>query len=223
MKKFITVLLVFTMVMSLSLAVVAAPGAFQESPSKNQAPELVESGNESEDCLARIIITAYANRDQLPEDTRKAIEDAYKIILESNVTGSLDEVLKPFADTLGIEVSDLAVSDLFDISMVGCDVHEGHGNFHIKLKADTLKNFVCLLHFCNGEIRVVKDAKVVHDGECLEFTEDEFSPFAIVVNTAAQEPITPPTGDSYMIFAVVAAVSALVLVVLVIKQKKDRA
>ena len=223
MKKFITVLLVFTMVMSLSLAVVAAPGAFQESPSKNQAPELVEFGNESEDCLARIIITAYANRDQLPEDTRKAIEDAYKIILESNVTGSLDEVLKPFADTLGIEVSDLAVSDLFDISMVGCDVHEGHGNFHIKLKADTLKNFVCLLHFYNGEIRVVKDAKVVHDGECLEFTEDEFSPFAIVVNTVAQEPITPPTGDSYMIFAVVAAVSALVLVVLVIKQKKDRA
>lgn len=224
MKKIITVFLIFTLVMSTVMAIAAAPGKFLESPSTNQAPELISFDSESDDCLSQIIVTAYANRDQLSEESRKAIEDAYKLILESNVTGALDEVLKPFADSLGVSISDLAVSDLFDIGATDCsNNHDEHGHFDIVLKASTLDNFVCLLHFYNGEIRVVTGAQVTQNGEHLEFTEKEFSPFAIVVNTAAQEPITPPTGDGYLVFAAVAAVAALILLVLVVKQKKDRA
>ena len=223
MKKIATIALIVTMVLSMTMAVIAAPGAFQESPSKNQAPVLVDFNSNSEDCSAQVVVTAYADRSTLPAENLEKIQEAYKIILESNVTGALDPVLKPFADSLGINISDLAVSDLFDVRTVGCDVHDNHGPFHVTLKSDTLKNFVCLLHFYDDEIRVVKDAKVVHNGECIEFTEDEFSPFAIVVNTVAQEPSTPPTNDGYMIFAAVALVSALLLLVLVIKQKKNRA
>lgn len=223
MKKIITVFLIFTMILSMSLAVAADPGAFLNSPSKNPAPVLVDYDNASEDCLAQVIVTAYANRHLLPDDVRAELEAAYKLIVESRVTGALDPVLKDFADALGVNISDLAVSDLFDVRAVGCDAHENHGHFDITLKADTLKDFVCLLHFYNGEIRVVKDAKVTQNGEHLEFTEDEFSPFAIVVNTAPQEPSTPPTNDNFVFFVTVAVISGLILLVLVINQKKNKA
>ena len=58
MKKILCVLVALIMVMGLSVSAFAAPGAFVESPSNNKAPELIEGKNESEDCDARLIITA---------------------------------------------------------------------------------------------------------------------------------------------------------------------
>ncbi len=223
MRKIITVCLAVIMLVSATLAVVAAPGNFVKSPSTNPAPELIEGENVSDDCFAELIITAYVNRDQLPEEDRLIIEGVYKQIVESNDLSALTTDLIDVAAQNGIEVTDLAVSDLFDIQMIDCDSHDGHGHFDIKLKAETLKNFVCLLHYYNGEYHIVDDAKVTEDGEHLVFTETEFSPFAIVVNTSEEDPDAPQTNDMLPIYVTMAAVSGLMLLGLAVAYRKERA
>lgn len=224
MKKLLAVILVLCMVLCAGFIVSAETGAFVQSPSRNQAPTLVKGENESEDCTAKIIITAYANRDELSDETRKKIEDAYSIIVGTKDLSTLNAKVKEIANKLNVDVKDLAISDMFDIRAVGCEEHEDHGHFDIVLKADTLKNFVCLLHYYNGEWRVVESAKVTQNGTHLEFTEDEFSPFAIVVNTEDQKTVVPETGDNsnIWIYVVVMAVSAAALVFILLKTKKEK-
>jgi flagellar basal body-associated protein FliL len=190
MKKVLIVCMVLVMLASTSIAVFAASGAFVESPSKNPAPELVEGKNTSEDCAAQIIIAAYGDRDELTAEQRQKLEAAYAMIIGTQDLSTLNGALKTLAEQRGVSASDLAVSDLFDISATECDGHADHGHFDITLKADTLKNFVALLHYYNGEWRLVENAEVTNNGEHLEFDEDEFSPFAIVVSTA--DIVVPP-------------------------------
>ena len=185
MKKVLIVCMVLAMVASLSVAVFAAPGSFVESPSKNPAPELIKGENTSEGCTAQVIITAYGERDKLTAEKRQKLEEAYAMIVGTQDLSTLNGALKTQAEELGVSVSNLAVSDLFDISATDCSGHADHGHFDITLKADTLKNFVALLHYYNGEWRVVENAEVTNNGEHLEFDADEFSPFAIVVSTEA--------------------------------------
>lgn len=222
MRKIITVFLAVVMLVSATLTVVAAPGNFVKSPSTNPAPELIKGENVSDDCSAELIITAYVNRDQLPEELRLQIEEAYRMIVENPDLSALNAKLAELAEELGVEVTDLAVSDLFDIHYVNCGDHDGHGHFDITLKADTLKNFVCLLHYYNGEWRIIEDAKVINDTH-LEFTEDEFSPFAIVVNTSEEDPDAPQTNDMLPIYVTMAAVSGLMLLGLAVAYRKERA
>lgn len=222
MRKIITVCLMVVMLSSLMLSVFAAPGGFIQSISGNLAPELIKGENVSEDCTAELIITAYVNRDQLPEELRLQIEEAYRMIVENPDLSALNAKLAELAEELGVEVTDLAVSDLFDIHATDCDTHENHGHFDIVLKADTLKNFVCLLHYYNGEWRIVEDAKVTNDTH-LEFTEDEFSPFAIVVNTGESNPDAPQTNDMFTVYIAVAAISGLMIIGLAFAYRKERA
>lgn len=224
MKKVLIAVLVLCMVLSAGLMVSAETGAFMESPSRNQAPTLVESKNESEDCVAKLIITAYADRDELTDEVRAKIEDAYKVIVGTKDLSTLNTKVKEIAKKTGVEVKNLAVSDMFDISATDCGAHENHGHFDITLKSDTLKNFVCLLHYYNGEWRVVENAKVTQNGTHLEFTEDEFSPFAIVVDTNAQKTDVPETGDNrnIWVYAVIMAVSAIALIGILVISKKNK-
>jgi len=223
MKKFVVISLAVVMLFSMCMTVFAGPGGFVKSPSLNQAPVLVEATNEVDDCVAQIIVTAYADRAKLPEDDRLKLEEVYKMVVENPDLSKLIAKLQEIADELGVEVTDLAVSDLFDISSTYCESHDEHGHFDITLKADTLKNFVCLVHYYNDEFRIVDDAKVTNNGEHLEFTEKEFSPFLIVTNTAAQGD-APQTNDISMIYVwiMVAAAAGLVLV-LGLSTKKQRA
>lgn len=223
MKKFITVCLMLALLVSMSVSVFAENGGFLVSISRNQAPVLVGAENESDDCVAQLLITAYADRAELPDEIRTKLEEAYKIIVENPDLSALNAELKETAEALGVNVTDFAVSDMFDISLTDCNGHEDHGHFDITLKPEFLENFVCLLHYYNGEWRVVKDAKVTGNGEHLEFTEDEFSPFAIVVNTAEDTPDSPTTFDVSTVFAVVAVLSASAIVVLAFAYKKRRA
>ena len=222
MRKIIAVCLMVVMLSSLMLSVFAAPGGFIQSISGNLAPELIEGENATEDCSAELVITAYIDRDELPEELRLQIEEAYRLILENEDLSVLNEKLKDYADELGVEVTDLAVSDLFDIHYINCDDHEGHGYFDITLKAETLENFVCLLHYYNGEWRIVDDAKVTNDTH-LEFTATEFSPFAIVVNTGEPNPDAPQTNDMFTVYIAVAAISGLMLLGLAVAYKKTKA
>ena len=186
MKKVIVVCMVLAMMMAMAISAFASPGAFVDSPSLNPAPELVEGKNQTDACPAQIIVTAYGDRNDLSVEQRQKLEAAYTAIVGAQDLSTLNAKISEIAEKMGVSVSTLAVSDLFDISATGCDDHTGHGDFDITLKADTLKNFVCLLHYYNGEWRVVENAEVTNDGNHLEFNEDEFSPFAIVVSS---EPI----------------------------------
>lgn len=229
MKKLIVICLTFILAVSMSVSVFATTGGFVSSPSGNPAPELVEGKNESEDCKSELIIMAYGKRDRLSADARQKIEEAYSIIIGTEDLTSLNKDIGTIAKDLGVSASSLAVSDLFDISSTHCDDHANHGHFDITLKSDTLKNFVCLLHYYNGEWSVVESAEVTHNGEHLEFDADEFSPFAIVVSS--EEVVTPPApNNTKKIIAITASVVAaslavagiVVFLVLKFRKKKDQ-
>ena len=204
MKKFMMFCMVVLMLVSLCIPVAAVAGSFVSSPSNNQAPEVI--GSENRKCEAEVIITAYANRDQLSDDKRQALEAAYAEIVGTEDLSTLDKQVEKMANKLGVNVSELAVSDLFDISMTECADHDKHGKFDITLDAETLENFVCLLHYYDGEWNVVKNAKITKD-EYLKFTEDEFSPFAIVVYTGEQN--IQKDSNALVVGAVVASTATV--------------
>ena len=132
--------------------------------------------------------------------------------------------LAELANNLDIDAYGLAVSDFFDIHETDCqENHEAHDEFVLVLNADSLKNFVCLLHMNkNGEWDLVPNAEVIGDGTQLKFSVDSFSPFAIVVDTTTLPPQTNDNGMFYVYLALM-ALSAAALVVVVIKIKKQNA
>ncbi len=227
MKKILCICLTLIMVMGLSVSAFAAPGAFVESPSNNQAPELIEGKNESEDCEAKLVITSYADRHTLPDELREKIEYAYKHIVETHDLGDLNEKLDQLAEKLGVDSKYLQISDMFDITFYDCDVHDQHGEFDIVLKPESLRNFVGLLHYTNNSWHLVEDAKVIGNGEHLHFTEDEFSPFAIVVYNTPEDDGqggAPGTGDTsniapYVIIMIASAAAIAVLLIVLLKKK----
>lgn len=214
MKKIAVSLLSLVLVMSLSVSVFAA-GAFLSSPSNNHT-ELVDYDFTDDDCDAILIITPYGERDTLDEDSRKILEEAYDQIAGTKNLGDLSDELKDLAEKLGVDVSNLAVSDLFNIGYEGCDDHTDHG-YTVKLKPEIVKNFVTVMQYVNGEWIVVENAKV--EGGYLTMSSKYYGPVAIVVekgNTA--------TGDSFpWIYLALMVVSAAGLVTVAVMSKKKTA
>lgn len=222
MKKLIMICLAIAMVASMGISVFATTGGFVSSPSGKTAPTLVDGKNESEDCVAELIITAYGDRDTLSEEARQKLEKAYSDIVGTPDLSSLSSAIAEIAEDMDVEVSDLAVSDLFDISATNCDGHGDHGHFNITLKAETLEKFVCLLHFCDGEWHIVENAEVTHNGEHLEFDEDQLSPFAIVVST--DKAPADPSGSAWIVVVIaIALVAAGVAAYFIFNHKKKSA
>lgn len=224
MKKVVVILMALVMMATMCVSVFAAPGAFVNSPSKNPAPTLVEGKNEAEGCNATVVITAYGDRNDLTAEQRQKLEEAYAMIVGAENLTTLNAGLATIAQQLGVNTTDLAVSDLFDISATECDGnHDDHGHFDIALKSETLNNFVALLHYYNGEWRVVDNAEITNNGEHLEFTEKEFSPFAIVVSTADIEPQPAPNNFGWIIAIIVAVIIILAFIwfLLFYRKKKE--
>lgn len=224
MKKVLAICLMMVMVVSMSATVCAAPAGFVSSPSGNPAPTVVGFEPSNDDCTARLVITPYGDGQELPDALQTMFEKAYNDIVNSGDLTKLNAELAKVAADKNIAGSDLAVGDLFDIHVTGCDYHDGHVDFDITLDADTLSHFVGLLHMNkNGKWELVTNAEVVNNGEHLKFSVDSFSPFAIVVDTSGD---TPKTGDNSMIYiyvcAIIMAVSALTIIVIAIKSKKKR-
>ncbi len=223
MKKVLSICIAVVLAVSVSLTAMAAPGGFISSPSGNLAPELVEFSSESEECTATLVITAYSDRETLPEKALEKIEKAYKDITENVDLSKLCADISALAKEKNVPVARLAVSDLFDISYYDCDDHEGHGHFDITLKPESLEHFVCLLHLKGDEWEIVKDAKA--EGEHLVFDVEELSPFAIVVD-AGEDYVNPPqTGDNSHItlYVIIMIACTLALVVLLGKNRKKKA
>lgn len=221
MKKVLALVIAVVMVMVLSVTAVAAPGNFVSSPSGNSAPELESATNESEDCTADVIITSYADRDKLSAAAKKALEDAYNQIVNSDDLSDLCAALKNAAKAAGVDTADLAVSDLFDMHYIDCITHNDHGAFTITFKAGTLENFVGLMQYINGEWKLVEGATVDKDRTKLTFTADELSAMAIVV---AAETDKPQTGDTfpwgYVVLLAGSAVGLAVVGAVALKNKK---
>lgn len=225
MKKVVAICLMMVMVLSMSVNVFAAPGGFVSSPSGNPAPEVVIFTPSDDDCKGRLVVTAYGDRHDLSEALREMLEKAYNSIVNSDDLTKLNAELAKIAADKNIGGADLAVSDLFDIHVTGCDYHDGHVGFDITLDADALSHFVGLLHMNkDGEWKLVTDAEVVNNGEHLKFSVDSFSPFAIVIDTSSGTPDAPQTGDNSMIhiYAIIMAVSAIAIIVIAVKSKKQR-
>lgn len=221
MKKLLSVILAIMVCVSVCTSVSAV--GFVSSPSTNEGPKVIESSNQTEDCEADIVVTPYSERDTLSVEKRELIEYVYDQIVNSVQSQEFAEIIEKLAKDKGVKKENLSVSDLFDLSYVNCTDHDEHGHFRIKLKADTLKNFVALLHFDGENWNVIKDAKVV-DEVYLVFTADDFSPFAIVVNTNS----SVVEGDNqtgqrfpweYVVIMAVAAIGC-VLSIIIYKKKK---
>ena len=225
MKKVLAICFALVMVFSLSTSAFAAPGAFEKSPSGNPAPVIVNvkiDGNNTWNCGDKIVVTAHADRGELDAATRETIEYAYDDIVMSDYLTELNADLAKVAADKKIDGKKLAVSDLFDVSVVGCADND-HVSYEITLEAETLDKFIGLLHmYEKGKWELVSNAQVIEGGKQLKFTVNSLSPFAIVVEGAGK---TPQTGDSsnIYIYVIILAVSALALIaVLVIKKKTQK-
>ncbi len=223
MKKTISITLALVLLASLCLSAMAAPGSFIVSPSNNTTPILVDSSNESHDCTAEIVITPYSERDTLPEDAKQKIEDAYDSIAGTSDLTDLNSDLAGIAESMNISTGALGVSDLFDVSYTSCDVHNEHGKFTIKLEAEMLDSFVALMYW-DGSNWVIVEGAFVDENGYLNFVTDKFGPYAIVVNTGAENVEPPKTGDEFpWIYVVLMVASAAGLVVVLFLSRKKKA
>ena len=222
MKKVFSIVLALVLTLALSVSVCAAPGQFVNSPSNNDAPTIISFERNNEECTGELIITPYSQRATLPAELKTLIEKAYSDIASSKDLTTLNKDLADLAAAQKIDGPNLKVSDLFDIRYEGCTSHNENHTFTIVLKANTLHRFVGLLHMnLNGEWELIKNAKVTDNGETLTFTVSDFSPFAIVVDTSDIEGDSPQTGvKNIAIYGSLMLVSAMAIVVLVVKGKK---
>lgn len=218
MKKILMVLLLTVVAISMSVSAFADTGAFVKSPSANQAPEIVTGDSEDKNEV-KLVITSYADRSDLTEEARESIEKAYvKISGIKNLT-TLCGALKDVAAEKNIPTTNLEVSDLFDIS----DAEGGSDGctYDITLAAETLENFVGLLHFTDGKWELIDNAVVEEiNGELhLKFSTKGLSPFAIVVDTGVDLPVEDNRGTSILIgvLAIVAIAEAAALITILVK------
>lgn len=224
MRKVLAICLMVAMVLGMSVSVFAAPDGFVSSPSGNPAPDVIISDPNNDDCTANLVVTPYSERNDLPEDIRKTFEKAYDEIVNAADLTDLNATLGKLAADKNINKTDLAVSDLFNIHATDCENHEEHIGFDITLGAETLEHFVGLLQLTSSGVwEMVEDAQVTNNGEHLVFSVDEFSTFAIVVDASKFSPNAPEMGDDFKVYmyALTMAVSAIAIVVIAVKSKKQ--
>jgi len=194
MKKIFAVCMIIVMLFCTSVTAFAAVGGFVSSPSGVPAPELIDYKPLSDDCESKPVITPYSERDTLDDKSKEDMEKAYNEILNNPDLSKLNPNLSKIANDKNIDVTKLAVSDLFDLDYTDCDGHSDHKGFDFTLKPETLKNFVGLMYYDGSSWKTVEGARV--EGEHLLFTTNVSGPMAIVVNTGAASTDTPQTGDN---------------------------
>lgn len=222
MKKALAIIL--SLVIVICAGVMAfAQGGFVSSPSGNDAPEIEEVSYEDGSCNPRIVVTSYKDRENLDEEKEEDMNEAYEDIAANEDLSKMCPELGTVAASKGIPVSRLAVSDLFDVSVYhNSDDHEYCGSITITLSAETLKNFVALLHRnSDGEWNVVPNVIVNYSESTITFSAKDFSPYAVVVDKAADS--APDTGSlSIYIPAIVMVISAVSLAFVLVSLKKKQ-
>lgn len=225
MKKFITLILAITLAFVSVVPAFAVEDGFVSSPSREDDLYLEGWANESIDCAAELVLTLFKDRTKLSDYLRAMLEKAYEIIVNCEDITTLCDAFAKYVASLGLTGKDLAVTEVFDLSYYNCDTHDDHGYFTIKLGSKALKNFVGLLHYNDGVWEFIDNARVLPDGETLEFKAKDFSPFAIVVDTSDKVPgdDIPNTDVQVPVVAWICAAVAFtstVIITFVVKQKK---
>ena len=226
MKKVLAMFIAVMMLVSLSVPAFAAKGSFLISPGQNGAPEIIDYDCT---CDGELIITPYKDRNTLSEEYKADFESSYAAIAGATDLTEVNKELIKIAKAKKLATQDLVVSDLFYAHVEGCTVHDHvstysmrsnsvkleHGTYTITLKADTLKKFVALMNYVDGDWQMVEEAKITSEGY-LQFTTDNLGAFAIVVHTSAAA-----TGDVFTMVGVsFFAVVAVAMVVVLVKTKK---
>lgn len=220
MKKTFAIILALVLALAMSVSVCASPGCFVSSPSGNPAPTIIGYEPLSPDCDMELIITAYNNRDTLPDNLRELIEKAYDDIANADDLTDLWDDLAALAKDKNVPGEHLSVSDLFNIRGEGCNDHNDHEGFKVALDANTLENFFALMQQdANGNWSIVPGAYINANGELVFHLKDVPANLAIVVNTQNSSPVTNDSTDIYVYGALMLA-SALAIVLLVVKSKK---
>ena len=191
MKKVLAVLVALMMVFSFTVSTMAAE--FVQSPSNNMAPELMEGECGISGCEGGFIIVPYGERATLSDEDCGAFEGAYSSISNADDLTDLNDQLEKLVNDHGINSEDLSVSDLFFVD-TDEHTHDGNGNYSIKLKAETLDNFVGLLRFDGEKWHWVDGAAV--DGGMLMFNTKEAGSFAIVVDKGADKKPSEDKNES---------------------------
>lgn len=219
MKKFFAIILMAVMVCAMTLSVGAAPGGFLQSPSFNKTPIIVDFECSDPDWKGEIFITSYGDRNVLDLVEREKLEDAYNSIRDAFGISSLIPDITDIATNLNVSPDNLGISDLFHIGI--SDISDG--NFKIKLDAETIKNFVGLVYYEDGQWRVVEDAVV--EGEYLSFSTSLPRAFAVVVDVDNSIIDVPITGDviSWVLVSVVVASAAGIVILLLSYRKRNKA
>ncbi len=237
MKKVLAICLMVIMVVSMSVGVsaVAAPNGFVGSPSGNLGPKVISYTLSPAGC-GMLVVTPYADLEKLPVDEQALLKRGYNAIVDAENIAQLNKDLAELAKKERIKAEDLAVSDLFDMRLVGCDKHRTHKMIDVVLEADTLENFVGLLHMKkNGEFELIKgaeiikgkdvvvnedivvDAEITEDGKYLRFTVESLSPFAIVVNTGE------PSPNYLWLFLLLLLLILVIILIIVYNKNKKKA
>ena len=219
MKKFVVLCLAMVMVLSMSLSTLAADlGAFIKSPSLNDAATVEGFESDHEDCSAEIQVTSYADRDKLSEEARARLEEAYRQIVNAGEENAFTQMLKELAAELGLDLDQLSVSDLFDLSATNCDGHGEHEGHTITIKADTLENLVGVMQFDGEKWIILEIVEWNEFDKTVTFHCDELYPIAFIVNNDPDR--APQTGDYSALYLGIALVAAAGLVVVLATSKK---
>lgn len=124
----------------------------------------------------------YSKRSALTAKQRREFIKCYNDVKKHTDLTELTEDIADIAEEHGLEVSDLAVSDIF-YSVLPKNKESGT---RVRVKAPNLDKFVALLCYSNGEWSVVKDAKVNANGK-LVFKTKKAAAYAIVIDTTEED------------------------------------
>lgn len=124
----------------------------------------------------------YSKRSSLTSKQKREFTKCYNDVKKHTDLTELTEDIADIAEEQGLEVSDLAVSDIF-YSVLPKNKESGT---RVRVKAPNLDKFVALLCYSNGEWSVVKDAKVNANGK-LVFKTKKAAAYAIVIDTTEED------------------------------------
>ena len=201
-KGFFAIALSVMLVFSMMTSVFA--DNFVGSISAVEAPAVAEAPTSSNpEWKGSVTVVASGEQSTLPEAAQAEMKAAYESIETAADVAALSADIATVAAEQGVKTADLAISDLFDISVEG----DNYGTLTISLKSDSFENFVALLHYTGSAWEVVKDAKV--ENGVLTFSASNFSPFAVVVSTETTPvPDSPTTGETAPVALAAAAIVA---------------
>ena len=190
MKKILALLITAMLVFVMSISVFADPGAFVQSPSANGAPVLDEENSDG-----NIKVTAYRDREKELNSTQiKDFEAAYKSVVSVSDLTTINSAIADVAANVQVSNDDLAVSDLFYISLVDESKAVAGATYKLNIQSDTFKNFVCLIKRVDGKWYVVENVEL-KDETVLEFSTDDLGSYAVVVSTG-DIPVYPEPAQS---------------------------